>query len=239
MAFVIVCRMANETHAYTKLQTMFGVENIGSFVIHHPRFGEFLGSQNAALILELLIGWDGHQWDRDGWIKKTAEEMEIETGLTPKQQAPAIKLLLKLGVIEKKRKKVPACNHFRIDKKSLQNQWIDWVKANPPRSKRPTVPAKEEPQSSPLVETTTYIPHEYTHSPVTPQENISQTETTETRNGSGDFESIRRVLMNRGIEKAKRELQEERERAEAANNPLNNPNTSIPSGDNSDISGTS
>lgn len=211
---------------------MFGAENIGSFVIHHPRFGEFLGSQNAALILELLIGWDGHQWDKDGWIKKTAEEMEIETGLTQKQQAPAIKLLLKLGVIEKKRKRVPACNHFRIDKKSLQNQWIEWVKANPPRQKRPTVPAKQEVQSSPLVETTTYIPHENTHSPVTPQENISQ---TETRNGSGDFESIRRVLMNQGIEKAKRERQEERERAEAANNPTN----SIPSGDNSGISGTS
>jgi hypothetical protein len=228
--------MANETHTYTKLQTMFGAENIGSFVIHHPRFGEFLGSQNAALILELLIGWDGHQWDRDGWIKKTAEEMEIETGLTPKQQAPAIKLLLKLGVIEKKRKKVPACNHFRIDKKSLQNQWIEWVKANPPRPKRPTVPAKQEPQSSPLVETTTYIPHEYTHSPVTSQNNFSK---TETRNGSGDFESIRRVMMNQGREKAKREFQEQREREEATKNISNNPTPSIPSGDNPTISGTS
>jgi len=236
MAFVIVCRMANETHTYTKLQTMFGAENIGSFVIHHPRFGEFLGSQNAALVLELLIGWDGHQWDRDGWIKKTAEEMEIETGLTTKQQAPAIKLLLKLGVIEKKRKKVPACNHFRIDKKSLQRQWIDWVKANPLRSKRPTVPAKEEPQSSPLVETTTYIPHENTHSPVAPQENFPQ---TETRNRSGDFESIRRVMMNQGREKAKQELQEQREREEATKNISNNPTPSIPSGDNSGISGTS
>ena len=228
--------MANETHTYTKLQSRFGAENIGSFVIHHPRFGKFLGSQNAALILELLIGWDGHQWDRDGWIKKTAEEMEIETGLTPKQQAPAIKLLLKLGVIEKKRKRVPASNHFRIDKKSLLNQWIEWVKANPPLPKRPTVPAKEEPQSSPLVETTTYIPHENTHSPVTLQENISQ---TRTRNGSGDFESIRVVMMNQGREKAKRELQEQREREEAANNISNNPTPSIPSGDNPTISGTS
>ena len=215
---------------------MFGADNIGSFVIHHPRFGEFLGSQNAALILELLIGWDGHQWDRDGWIKKTAEEMEIETGLTQKQQAPAIKLLLKLGVIEKKRKRVPACNHFRIDKKSLQNQWIEWVKANPPRSKRPTVPAKQEPQSSPLVETTTYIPHEYTHSPVTPQENISQ---SETRNGSGSFEAIGTVLMREARDKAKRELREQREREEAAKNNSNNPTPSIPSGDNSGISGTS
>lgn len=236
MAFVIVCRMANETHTYTKLQTMFGAENIGSFVIHHPRFGKFLGSQNAALIMELLLGWDGQQWDKSGWIYKTAEEMEIETGLTEKQQLLAIKKLLALKVIEKKLRKVPARNHFRIDKRYLQELWIEWVKANPPIPKRPTVSAKEESQSSPLVETTTYIPHEYTHSPTSPQNNISE---SETQNKNGDFESIRKVLMRKGIEEAKRKLREEREQAEAANNPSNDQNTSIPSGDNSGISDSS
>lgn len=211
---------------------MFGAENIGSFVIHHPRFGKFLGSQNAALILELLLGWDGQQWDKSGWIYKTAEQMEIETGLTEKQQSLAIKKLLALKVIEKKLRKVPARNHFRIDKRYLQELWIEWIKANPPPSKRPTVPAKEERQSSPLVETTTYIPHEYTHTPTSPQNNISE---SEAQNGNGDFESIRKVLMRKGIEEAKRKMREERERQEATNNT---PNNSIPSGDNSDISGT-
>lgn len=220
---------------------MLGADRVGSFVIHHPRIGEFLGSQNAALILEDLLGWDGHQWNKDGWIHKTAEQLEMETGLTPKQQAPAIKLLVKLGYIQKKLARVPACNHFRIDKRSLQERWIEWSAANPPPQKRPTVPAKEEPQSSPLVETTTYIPHEYTHSPVTPQENFSGTEPRNENgnDGSGSFESVRKVLMRQGIKKAKQELQEERGRTEAANNPSNDQNTSIPSGDNSDISGAS
>ena len=226
--------MANETHTYTKLQTMFGAENIGSFVIHHPRFGKFLGSQNAALILELLLGWDGQQWDKSGWIYKTAEQMEIETGLTEKQQSLAIKKLLALKVIQKKLMKVPARNHFRIDKRYLQELWIEWIKANPPPPKRPTVPAKKESQSSPLVETTTYIQHEYTHTPTSPQNNFSE---TETRNRSGDFESIRMVQMKQGLAKQKREAEAERARIEAANNPTNDQNTSIPSGDNSGISG--
>jgi hypothetical protein len=71
---------------------------------------------------------------------------------------------------------------------------------------------------------------------VTPQENISQ---TETRNGSGGFEAIGTVLMREAREKAKRELQEQREREEAAKNISNNPTPSIPSGDNPTISGTS
>lgn len=228
--------MANETHTYTKLQSMFGAENIGSFVIHHPRFGKFLGSQNAALIMELLLGWDGQQWNKDGWIYKTADEMELETGLTEKQQSLAIKKLLTLGVIKKKLMKVPARNHFRIDKRYLQELWIEWLKANPPPPKRPTVPAKEESQSRPFVETTTYIPHEYTHTPTSPQNNFSE---TEPRNRNGDFETIAMIRMKKAAEETKRKLREERERAEAANNPSNNSNTSIPSGDNSDISGTS
>jgi hypothetical protein len=224
--FFILCAMENAPKKYSKLQIMLGAENVGSFIVHHPRFGEFLGSQDAALILEFLLGWDGKQWNSDGWIHKSAIELEAETGLSKYQQGRAIKILLTLGLIEKKLMRVPAKNHFRVKKPILQERWVKWIQANPaPVKKRRTV--SEEPQRQ-LVSnqpTTTYITHDDTHSPTASVKNSSQT-------GSGnDFESIGRIRMRMARDEALGKIREE--------NSTNNLTPSIPSGDNPTISGTS
>jgi len=230
--------MANETHKYTKLQKMFGAENVGCFVVHHPRFGEFLESQEAAIFMEVLIGWDGKQWDPEGWIKKSVEEMTLESGLSKFQQEQAIKRLLSLGYIEKKLKCIPATNHFRIKYPVLQERWIEWMKTHPPpEKKRRRVKQEVDSQLARNQSTTTYATHDYTHRPTTELENSSRTE-PRTNNKDG-FESFASISMRKGKELALRESKEAREREEAAKNNLNNPTTSIPSGDNSGISGTS
>ena len=229
--------MANETHTYTKLQKMFGEKNIGSFVIHHPRFGEFLASQEDAIFLEVLIGWDGKQWDPDGWIKKSSEEMTLESGLSKYQQEQVIKRLLSLGYIEKKLKGIPATNHFKIIYPVIQARWPGWLKTHPPpEKKRRKVRQEPEPQLVGNQSTTTYATHEYTHSPTVNDKNIPQTDHGTNRNGP---EFIGTIMMRQKRDETIRKIQEAREREEAANNISNNPTPSIPSGDNPTISGTS
>ncbi|MBP9864610.1 hypothetical protein KBC54_04140 [Patescibacteria group bacterium] len=237
MAFVIVCRMANETHAYTRLQKMFGEKSIGSFVIHHPRFGEFLGSQEDAIFLEVLIGWDGKQWDPDGWIKKSSEEMTLESGLSKYQQEQVIKRLMSLGYIEKKLKGIPATNHFKIIYPAIQARWPGWLKTHPPpEKKRRKVRREPEPQLAGNQSTTTYATHEYTHSPTESDKNLSEPNHETSKNGP---EFIGTIIMKQTRDETIRRIRERNEREEAAKNISNNPTLSIPSGDNPTISGTS
>lgn len=91
--------------------------------MHHPELGFKLGSQGAAMILEVLICWDGFQHDPDGWIYKSHKELKQETGLSERQQKPAIKLLVDLGLVKKRVSGLPPTTGFLLQKVRIQEWW--------------------------------------------------------------------------------------------------------------------
>jgi DNA-binding transcriptional MocR family regulator len=165
--------------------------------------------------VEVLIGWDGKQRDPEGWIKKSVDEMTLESGLSKYQQEQAIKRLLSLGYIEKKLKCIPATNHFRIKYPVLQERWIEWMKTHPPpEKKRRRVKQEVDSQLARNQSTTTYATHDYTHRPTAELENSSRTE-SQTNNKDG-FELFAGISMRKGKELA---LRESRKRANAKKRP--------------------
>ena len=78
-----------------------------------------LGSVEAGLLLGQLIYWHGLGKDKV-WMYKTIPEMESETGLSRTKQQSAIQRCVRLGVLEVKRKSIPAKRHFRVDMGRLE-----------------------------------------------------------------------------------------------------------------------
>lgn len=68
----------------------------------------------AALFLSQMIYWTNRS-DDDGWIYKTQEEWEEETGLSRYEQEGARKKLRSIGVLQEKKKGVPARLFYKVD----------------------------------------------------------------------------------------------------------------------------
>ena len=74
----------------------------------------------AALFLCQLIYWDPKATDPDGWVWKTREEIFQETGLSRREQETARRQLVDAGVLEEKRRGVPARLFYRVDLDQLE-----------------------------------------------------------------------------------------------------------------------
>lgn len=68
----------------------------------------------AALFLSQMIYWTNRS-DDDGWVYKTQEEWEEETGLSRYEQEDARKKLRSIGVLQEKKKGVPARLFYKVD----------------------------------------------------------------------------------------------------------------------------
>jgi hypothetical protein len=91
------------------------VKVFGSATAYYPAFSKVLGDACAGIFVSRLFYWMDKTQDPDGWIYKTAEDMEDETGLTRSNQFTARKKARELGVVEEKLKGVPATMHYRVN----------------------------------------------------------------------------------------------------------------------------
>jgi len=73
----------------------------------------------AGIFARQLLFWEGKGHDAKGWIYKTEEEMEQETGLTRWAQRKARKVLVRKGVLEEVRRGLPCRLHYRVDLMTL------------------------------------------------------------------------------------------------------------------------
>lgn len=78
----------------------------------------------AALFLSQMTYWTNRS-DDDGWVYKTQEEWEEETGLSRYEQEGARKKLRSIGVLLEKRKGVPARLFYKVDNNVLYQALID------------------------------------------------------------------------------------------------------------------
>lgn len=104
---------------------------LGKPVAYFPNLANFLGSTKQALFISQLGYWEGKQRDKkNGWIYKTQQEMQAETGLTRASQETVRRKLKRLGVLKEKRAQIPARLHYKVDWDLLLELYQDWYYEN-------------------------------------------------------------------------------------------------------------
>jgi hypothetical protein len=99
------------------------LEDIGGYVSFHPSLTKLCGSTNANIFLSNIFSWTGKGSHPDGWIYKSSQEIEADTGLTYKEQANARKQLVSRGFLEEMHKRFEHKLYFRINKDSFSDSW--------------------------------------------------------------------------------------------------------------------
>ncbi len=73
----------------------------------------------GALMLSQCVYWAKRSQSGDGWFYKSQQDWEDETGMNRREQERARKALKSIGVIEEKRRGVPARMFFRVNEEAL------------------------------------------------------------------------------------------------------------------------
>jgi len=97
------------------VELLGGPERAGNIVAYSPRLAQALGGVKQSVLLCQLIFWCDKGRDPSGWIYKTAEEIEEETGLSYKEQRAARAALVKHGVLLERYARLEHKLCFRID----------------------------------------------------------------------------------------------------------------------------
>lgn len=108
------------------------LRDVGRPLTYYPSLARALGCVKAAIFLSNLIYWTGKQKDPDGWIYKSSEEIEGETGLPYDQQHTARKRLKRMGLIEERYARLDHRLYFRPRIEAINGVWEAWL----PKSKK-------------------------------------------------------------------------------------------------------
>ena len=88
-------------------------DRLGRIVSLYPKLAKAVGIPEA-IFLQQLRYWTGRSKRDGGWVYKSADEWEEETGLTYRQQGRVRKQLKKLGVIEERLARREHRLYFRL-----------------------------------------------------------------------------------------------------------------------------
>jgi len=100
---------------------------LGRPVVYYPSLNAITGSVAATVFLANLFQWSGTQRDPDGWIYKTQEEIEAETGLSRREQETARKQLRAATLLREERRGVPARLYYLIHVETLNGAWEEFL----------------------------------------------------------------------------------------------------------------
>src|SRR5215212_11943853 len=84
-------------------------------IAYHASLARALGSVTAGVLLSQFLYWQPRSRDPDGWFWKTQVDIADETALSRTETETARKVLVRAGVLEEKRRGVPAKMHFRVN----------------------------------------------------------------------------------------------------------------------------
>src|SRR5438067_13261526 len=77
-------------------------------IAYHASLARALGSVTAGVLLSQFLYWQPRSRDPDGWFWKTQVDIAGETALSRTETETARKVLVRAGVLEEKRRGVPA-----------------------------------------------------------------------------------------------------------------------------------
>lgn len=89
-------------------------------VAYWPRLAHLVGGVKAAIMLSQILYWEGDAIAKErGWVLKSVEEFDTETGLTELEQKTARRILMNDGLIKAKLCGVPRIWHYQVDRDRL------------------------------------------------------------------------------------------------------------------------
>lgn len=129
------------------------LQDVGRPVAYYPHLRKITGSTNATILLCQFIYWLGKQSDPDGWLYKTSDEIEDETGLSYEEQKVARKKLVENGLLEEHYARLDHQMKFILLIDAINGKWGN-DESHVPEQGFATMPNKDLPRS--LTESTSY-----------------------------------------------------------------------------------
>lgn len=100
------------------------IPEIGRPVVYYPALNNIIGDTESNIFFCYIVFWSSHtDDDANGWVYKTADEIHKETGLNKHTQQAVRKRLAHKGLLEEKRKGLPARMYFRANTHVLIQLW--------------------------------------------------------------------------------------------------------------------
>jgi hypothetical protein len=97
---------------------------IGRSVAFSPKLKELTKSTVATLLLCQMLYWTPKS--NDGWIYKTADDWQEETGLTEQEQRTARKRLCDMKIMREKRDNINHQLFYKLNLEVLEELWVDY-----------------------------------------------------------------------------------------------------------------
>lgn len=86
----------------------------GNPVLYHSSMKVVTGSVNAGLLISYLLYWQG-KGAKGEWTYKTIAAIEKDIGLSRSNQDSAIRLCQIKGLLDVRRRGIPATRHFKVN----------------------------------------------------------------------------------------------------------------------------
>lgn len=99
------------------------LQDVGRPVAYYPALRRVTGSTNATIMLCQFIYWRGKEADSDGWLYKTSDEIEEETGLSYGEQKTARRDLVSAGILEEHYARLDHQMRFKLNLYILNTKW--------------------------------------------------------------------------------------------------------------------
>lgn len=109
--------------------------DIGRPVAYYPGLRRITKSTTATIFLCQFIYWTGKGTLEGGWIYKTADEIEEETGLTYNEQVTARRNLVEEELIEEKYLRIEHRMLYRVNLSKIDSAWGASPKPQDPESR--------------------------------------------------------------------------------------------------------
>jgi len=99
------------------------------FLVYYPTLRQLTGSIKSAIMLMHLVYWSKYA-NESGWFYRNIKDVELDTGLTRREQETAIKRLVKLGFIEYMvgNNEVPKRRYFKVNLNAIYIKLLELKK---------------------------------------------------------------------------------------------------------------
>jgi len=99
------------------------LQNVGRPIAYYPELRKITGSVTATILLCQFIYWRGKESDPNGWLYKTSDDIQQETGLSYGEQKTARRDLVEAGLIEEHYARLDHQMKFRVILEAVNDKW--------------------------------------------------------------------------------------------------------------------
>jgi hypothetical protein len=119
---------------------------LGRAVAYYPGLKQITGSTTSTILLCQFLYWCDKTRDTDGWIWKTSDEIEEETGLTANEQRTAKINLADLNLLQFEFKRLDHNTRYRVNQEELNRKWEEVTGKKSELVKKPVVVPEVKPE---------------------------------------------------------------------------------------------